>query len=122
CYQVNRYVKNYPDAPKTAPEVLQAFERWPTWMWGNWEIAALADWLKQHNETRPDKQKTGFYGLDVYSLYESLEEILRYLQEVDSPSVEAAKKAFNCFAPYAEDPQQYAVSAAFSPSHCEEEV
>src|ERR1051325_1539871 len=38
CYRVNRYIKNYSDAGKSAYEVLHAFNRWPTWMWANWEI------------------------------------------------------------------------------------
>src|SRR5256885_3644797 len=38
CYRVNRYVKGLPDAGGNAREVLHAFERWPTWMWANWEV------------------------------------------------------------------------------------
>src|SRR3954468_8383581 len=49
CYKINRYIKAYKDAGTGIDEVLQAFDRWPTWMWGNWEIAALAEWLKDHN-------------------------------------------------------------------------
>ena len=32
CYEVNRYVKGYPDSGANAREVLGVFERWPTWM------------------------------------------------------------------------------------------
>ena len=49
CYRVNRYVKGYPDAGHSARDVLHAFERWPTWMWANREIVALAEWLREHN-------------------------------------------------------------------------
>src|SRR6267143_3737949 len=38
CYRVNRYGKGYPDERGTARDVLHAFNRWPTWMWANWEI------------------------------------------------------------------------------------
>jgi erythromycin esterase-like protein len=38
CYRVNRYIMGYPEAGVSAYEVLHAFERWPTWMWANWEI------------------------------------------------------------------------------------
>src|SRR5690625_4087317 len=31
---INRYIKEYDD-PKTPKEVVQAFHRWPTWMWAN---------------------------------------------------------------------------------------
>src|SRR5262249_28599343 len=50
CYRVNRYVKGQPDAGDSAREVLHAFERWPTWMWANEEIVALAEWLRRHND------------------------------------------------------------------------
>jgi len=30
CYRVNRYVKGYPDAGKSARDVLHEFKRWPT--------------------------------------------------------------------------------------------
>src|SRR5437868_998331 len=44
CYRLNRFVKGY-DAHNQNPfKVLHAFNRWPTWMWANWEIVALADW------------------------------------------------------------------------------
>lgn len=43
CYRLNRYIKNYPDSGKTAEDVLHSFNRWPTWMWANWETLALAE-------------------------------------------------------------------------------
>ena len=50
CYKINQYIKGYKDACKSMEEVLHHFDRWPTWMWANWEIAALGEWLKQYNE------------------------------------------------------------------------
>src|SRR5947208_2048816 len=44
CYRLNRYIKGYPDSGNSAKEVLHAFNRWPTWMWANWEVVALAEW------------------------------------------------------------------------------
>ena len=40
-YGVNRYVKGYRDAGNSAGDVLHAFNRWPTWLWVNWEDAFL---------------------------------------------------------------------------------
>src|ERR1700704_2764623 len=37
CYRVNRYVKDFPNSGSDAREVLEAFVRWPTWMWANEE-------------------------------------------------------------------------------------
>jgi len=33
---------------------------------------------------KPEKQ-TGFYGLDVYSLYESIDSILKFIKEKKDP-------------------------------------
>jgi erythromycin esterase-like protein len=100
CYRLNRYIKGYPDSGKNAVEVLHAFNRWPTWMWANWEMVALAEWLKKHNSRCPANKKVGFYGLDVYSLWESLEAITKYLEKTDPVVLRTAKKAMECFEPH----------------------
>ena len=100
CYRLNRYVKGYANSGKSAVEVLQSFNRWPTWMWANWEMVAFAEWLKKHNSTLPNNKKVGFYGLDVYSLWESMEEITKYLEKTDPIALKSALKAVNCFEPY----------------------
>ncbi|MFP4345154.1 MAG: erythromycin esterase family protein [Anaerolineales bacterium] len=120
CYQVNRYVKGYPDVGKRAYDVLHAFERWPTWMWANWEIVAFTEWLRLFNEKQG--RQVGFYGLDVYSLWESMEAIIDYLEEVDPEAAAAARRAYLCFEPYGEDAQSYAWSTAMVPESCEDEV
>src|SRR2546423_14151286 len=51
CYRVNRFVKHYPEAGKSTLDVMNGFNRWPTWMWANWEIVALVEWLRKHNST-----------------------------------------------------------------------
>src|SRR5215203_1541536 len=48
-YLVNRFIKGYGDAGTDVGSILKNFDRWPTWMWGNWEIAALAEWIREHN-------------------------------------------------------------------------
>ncbi|HLH21774.1 MAG TPA: erythromycin esterase family protein [Chloroflexota bacterium] len=122
CYRVNRYVKHAPDAGASAREVLHAFARWPTWMWANTEIVELAEWLRQHNADLPTDQRVGFYGLDVYSLWESLDAVTKYLERVDPSALEAAYRAFRCFEPYGEDVQEYARATALVPTSCQEEV
>src|ERR1051325_2941969 len=39
CYLINRYVKGYEDAGDDIISILSSFDRWPTWMWANWEVA-----------------------------------------------------------------------------------
>jgi len=123
CYRLNRYIKNYSNAGKDAQEVLHQFNRWPTWMWANWEIAALAEWLNQYNRNLAINKKIGFYGLDVYSLWESMESIIQYLKNVDPKALKIAEEAYRCFEPYRyEEGQSYARASQFVPTLCEQEV
>jgi erythromycin esterase-like protein len=122
CYEVNRFVKNLPDSGENAREVLHAFQRWPTWMCANEEIVALTQWLRQHNDGQPEDRKVGFYGLDVYSLWESLYAILSYLQRVDPSLLPTAWRALRCFEPFGEDVQEYARATRFVPAGCQEQV
>jgi erythromycin esterase-like protein len=122
CYRVNRYAKGLPGAGASARDVLHAFERWPTWMWANEEVVAFAEWLRRHNDGLPEDRRVGFYGLDVYSLWDSLYQVMTYLQRVEPAALPAAWRAFRCFEPYGEDEQQYARATAFVPNSCEREV
>ncbi len=122
CYRVNRYIKGHPDAGGSAREVLHAFARWPTWMWANEEVVALADWLQRHNNGLSQDRRVGFYGLDVYSLWDSLYQVMTYLQRLEPAALPAAWRAFRCFEPYGEDEEKYARATAFVPQSCEREV
>jgi erythromycin esterase-like protein len=123
CYQLNRYIKNYANAKPNAYEALLNFKRWPTWMWANWEIVAFSEWLKSYNMDKPMKNRIGFFGLDIYSLWESLEVIIDYLKTKDLATLKTALKAIRCFEPYkADDGQSYAKANAIVPELCTDEV
>jgi erythromycin esterase-like protein len=122
CYRVNRYVKGRDDSGAGAREILHAFERWPTWMWANEEIVALAEWLREHNRGLPPEKQIGFYGLDVYSLLDSLYAVLGYLRKRDPSALAAALRAFQCFEPYGENVQRYASATRWVDETCENEV
>jgi erythromycin esterase len=123
CYRLNRFVKGYDVENKSAFKVLQSFNRWPAWMWANWEIMALANWMQRHNAGLPANKRVGFYGLDVYSLWESMENIMQYLKKTDPDALKVAEEAFECFEPYRKDEgQSYARASQFVPELCEHEV
>jgi erythromycin esterase len=122
CYEVNRYVKGLPDSAHSAREALGVFRRWPTWMWANEEVAELVEGLRRHNDRLPEGERVGFYGLDVYSLWESLEAVMEYLQREHPDAVEAAQRAYSCFEPYSGSAREYARATAFVPTSCEDEV
>jgi erythromycin esterase-like protein len=118
CARVDRWVKG--EGEESAREVLGRFERWPTRMWANEEVAGFVDWLRDHNaRTGSD---VGFYGLDVYSLWDSLRAVLEHVAEHDPEALESARQAVRCFEPYREDPQRYAWATRLSPDGCEADV
>jgi len=121
CFRINQYIKGYPDAPSNVVEVLNKFKRWPTWMWANWEIVSLLEWLKEYNKNLPEYDKIGFYGLDVYSLWESLEVMMDYLQQEDPKVARLARQVFKCFEPY-EQGQQYPEAVHQVTNSCTDKV
>lgn len=120
CYEVNRWVKGRDGGSAHAGDVLTAFDRWPTWMWANLEVAGFLRWLRDHNERAG--ADVGFYGLDVYSLWESLGRVLGYLTENQPEALGAALRAHRCFQLYGEDPQRYAWATRMVPESCESDV
>lgn len=122
CYDLNRYVKAYDGTPGHASDVLHAFDRWPTWMWANWEVVAFAEWLRTFNRNRDYAQKVGFYGLDVYSLWESLEAVLDHVSRFHPTEIARVRTALACLHPFDREPQNYALSIRYVSEDCEEEI
>jgi protein-L-isoaspartate(D-aspartate) O-methyltransferase len=102
----------------------QPFSRFPTWMWANHSVLDFINWLKAHNATVKDPdQQVGFYGLDLYSLYTSIEVVLHYLDTVDPQTAEVARLRYGCLMPWASDPSMYSrVTLTKQYRECEEEV
>lgn len=122
CYRVNRFVKGYPGSGESAEEVLHAFARWPTWMWANREVAGFVEWLREHNARAGPSAAAGFYGLDVYSLYESMEAVVKYLERLDPALARHARYAYRCFEAFQEDAQEYARATYLVPTTCQDEA
>jgi erythromycin esterase len=123
CYRLNRYIKGYDEGGTEAKTVLEAFNRWPTWMWANWEVVALAEWMRKHNKDLPANRRVGFYGLDVYSLWESMDAVIKYLEKNDPLALKSAQQVLKCFEPFdRNEGTAYAHATYVSPFSCEEEV
>ncbi len=117
-YELNRYVKHWPGAAESARNVLEGLDRWPQWMWGNEEIVALAEWLREHNAGRSPDKMVGFYGKDVYDEMRSMEEVIRFLKEHDGYLYERAKSYYDCFSDYQGDSWLYAQAVASGAADC----
>src|ERR687887_394714 len=123
AYRVNRFVRGLPGDAE-ASEALGDFKRFPTWMWRNADVLDFVGWLRQYNdELSPGKHKAGFYGLDLYSLYASIEAVLGYLAKVDPAAAGRARSRYACFEQFGEDAQQYGYAAGIGLSQsCEDAV
>ena len=107
AYRVNRYVRGTGD-DSSPNEALGGFERFPTWMWRNTAVLSLVGWLREYNDALSDgARQVGFYGLDLYSLYGSIEAVIGYLEEVDPEAAGRARRRYGCFEHFGEDPQAY---------------
>ena len=121
---VNRFIKGYEDEKLPTENILSAFDRWPTWMWNNAEVKDLIGWLKMYNDQLQIKTKVGFYGIDLYSMWESMDEVLHYLTEADPTGIdlEHAKKVVSCFEPFNRLSEHYAMSTAHFSQTCTTEA
>jgi erythromycin esterase-like protein len=119
AYQINRYVRGL----GSKREAFSGFKsRFPTWMWRNTVTVDFASWLRDHNDKTADQNyKIGFYGLDLYSLYQSSVAVIDFLKENDPDFVSLAKKRYCCFDRENLDPQSYGLASAFnSKKSCQE--
>ena len=123
AYRVNRYVQGISD-DATGEDALSSFKRFPVWMWRNIDVLAFVEWLRGHNLRRSQGGRPiGFYGLDLYSLYASIEAVISYLEKVDPAAAKRARYRYSCFDHFGEESQSYGYAATFglSPS-CEDEA
>jgi erythromycin esterase-like protein len=119
--RIDRWVRGTGDEER--PD--EAFTRFPTWMWRNHEVLEFVDWLRDHNErvTAEGGRQAGFYGLDLYSLYDSIGEVLRYLDRVDPEAARIARHRYGCLTPFQSDPAMYGLAALTDRYRsCEDEV
>ncbi len=102
--RVDRWVRHL-EIPSVA---WKAFTRFPTWMWRNVEVENFIDWLRHYNGAVEDRDhRVGFHGLDLYSLYTSIAEVLRYLDEIDPDAARVARARYGSLTPWQGDPAAY---------------
>ena len=96
AYRVNQYVRGL-GQDASAEQALSSFTQFPEWMWRNEDVRDLVRWMRTYNDARTASQRAGFYGLDVYSLYESADEVLAYLGRVDPAAAGRVRALYSCF-------------------------
>jgi erythromycin esterase-like protein len=123
AYRVNRYIRGAGE-DGDAEEALGGFARFPQWMWRNTDVVDLVGWLRDYNDARgAGRPKVGFYGLDLYALYTSIQAVVAYLETVDPALAARARTRYSCFEDFGEDSQAYGYSAGLGlTASCEQEA
>lgn len=122
CQEINRFIHKT-NLHSDPLEVLKNFSRWPTWMWANYEILNLMEWLSEFNQNSFNEDlKVGFHGLDVYSLFESISAIETHLERLDPDLASKVMRYYSCFEPYMHDEKAYTRSLYKFPDGCETQV
>ncbi len=100
---------------------LEGFRRFPTWLWRNTSMSAIAEWLADYNRGRA--KRVGIYGLDLYGVARSMLEVLAYLDTVDPQQALVARERYACLQQFGDDPYAYGYAAAVNlEARCEKAV
>ena len=122
AWRVNRYVRGLSD-DADADAALSGFQRFPAWMWRNTAVRDFVEWLRDHNTGLNPLHQVGFYGLDLYSLFTSIQAVLTFLDRLDPQAARRARYRCACFDHATEDSQSYGYAASFGlKASCEDEV
>jgi erythromycin esterase-like protein len=123
AYRVNRWIRGT-GRDRTALDALGGFLRFPRWMWRNRDVLAFVEWLHQHNRRRASESgPVGFYGLDLYSLFASMEEVIRFLEYADPEAAARARYRYSCFDAFGENSQAYGYATEFGLTRsCEDQA
>lgn len=125
AYRVNCFVRGAGE-DADAERALGDFRRFPRWMWRNTVVRDFVAWLREHNDRRPSEQRTGFYGLDLYSLHASIAAVLKFLERADPDAAARARERYSCFEHVggrAADGQAYGAAVSYGRAEsCEPDV
>ena len=94
--RVDRYVRHLGD-DESSRHALGSFERFPKWLWRNTDVVAMLDWLRAYNGLQRPERRAGFYGLDLYAMFASIQCVLSHLDEHDPPAARIARARYACF-------------------------
>ncbi len=121
-YKLNLYVKHLSNPEGGAYEIMKSFNRWPTWMWANYEFLEFVKWLREYNLNLELDYRIGLYGMDVYGLTNSMNEIIKYLKDNDLNIAYEIENLYNCLLQYEDDYSSYIYDIYQGKNNCEENV
>lgn len=106
CASLHRFVMGSQDL--TIKQAMHPFtHRFPNWMWANEEFQAFVLWLRDYNMSQVEKERVSIFGMDLYSLTTSIEDVISFLREHDSECATRVDNEYSCFGGGNLDPQMY---------------
>lgn len=117
---LNRFVRHLPRGRIEK----KVFTRFPSWMWKNAEFHSFLLWLRQYNSRSYHADRpVNLFGLDFYSLYQSIDTLVQYLDKKDQDLGQLARKQYEPLRPWKDDASQYGWAVAIGKyKECEDEV
>jgi protein-L-isoaspartate(D-aspartate) O-methyltransferase len=99
------------------------FARFPRWMWRNREVLAFIDWLHGHNAGVDVDDRVGFYGLDLYNLFGSIDVVVGHLERSDPAAARLARARYGCLSAWEGSLGEYGYAASLGViGSCEEDT
>ena len=118
AWRVNCYVRGLPAIPGGRADThgaaaLEGFARFPAWLWRNTVLLEFIEWLRAYNEGLPPDERVGFYGMDLYSLFASIDIVLHALDQADPAAATRVRARYAGFDHLREDTQAFAYATHF---------
>ena len=102
--RIDHYVRH----AEYSPSEWTAFARFPAWMWRNEDVHEFVEWLREHNANHDPSARVAVYGLDLYSLYRSIDAVVEYLDDIDPKAAAFVRERYDCLTPFKPDLADYA--------------
>ena len=104
-YKINQLIRGPAQDSAAVLKTLKQYDRWPSSMWGNYEMASLIQWLNSYNQDKIPEEKSGFYGLDLYSFWEWTRQ---NIVTSDTGVLNSVKQVKDLFSVFNDDALRYA--------------
>ena len=109
---LNKYVNSSSCAFSIEAAMAGLKDRFPIWMWYNEPMKDFLQWLKKANMDREPADRVSIIGMDIYSLFRSADEVIRYLDQHDPDLAMIARKQYASLGTFAPDAAGYAEAVA----------
>ena len=118
---IDHHVRGWPQHSGTSEAKEVPFERFRTLMWRNKEMVDFVHWLREHNDNVTSAKKTGVFGLDLYSMSQSMNAVIQYLKAIDPEMAQVARERYGRLQPWVHREHEYGLKT-FRLRSCDEDV